>query len=377
MTSAQRVRIVGAGLLGTSIGLALRLAGYEVTLVDPSPVSAALAADLGAGRVAAPGDPAPDVVVVAAPPDVVGDLVVQELETWPDATVTDVASVKQGVQDVVRRRAGLQARRYVPGHPMAGRERSGAVAARSDLFVGRTWVLCPEGAEQTRVETVRDLAAATGARVVAMTVAEHDRAVAAVSHVPQVAASVVAAQLTNLPETAVDLSGQGVRDVTRIAASDPLLWTQILSGNAAAVRPLLDGVIASLTAVRDALVEIDVVEQTEASPHTASGHAAPRAVLARVIAAGQEGRARIPGKHGTPPTSYATVVVVIPDEPGALGRLFTLVGEVGISIEDMRLEHDDGVAAGLLELDVLPVRAQALHAALAGDGWSAHVLETN
>lgn len=375
MTAAQRVRIVGAGLLGTSIGLALRLAGHEVTLVDPSPVSAALAADLGAGRVASPDDAAPDVVIVAAPPDVVADVVVQELSVWPDATVTDVASVKLAVQDLVRVRAGEAARRFVPGHPMAGRERSGAVAARSDLFFGRTWVLCPDDAEPARIDAVRALAEECGARVVTMTAAEHDHAVAAVSHVPQVAASAVAAQLRLLPEQAVELSGQGVRDVTRIAASDPLLWTQILSGNAAAVRPVLDGVIASLTAVREALTDIDAGEQEDSQ---VSGHdRAPRAVLARAIAAGQEGRARIPGKHGTPPTSYGTVAVVIPDEPGALGRLFTLVGEVGISIEDMRLEHDNGVAAGLLELDVLPVRAQALHAALTGVGWSAHVIETN
>ena len=102
----------------------------------------------------------------------------------------------------------------------------------------------------------------------------------------------------------------------------------------------------------------------------------PRAVLAQTIAGGQEGRARIPGKHGAPAQAYASVAVVIPDEPGALGRVFTDVGETGISVEDMRLEHDDAVAAGLLELSVVPLRAQTLVSALSARGWAAHLVET-
>ena len=406
MTLPQRVRVVGTGLLGTSLALALQARGVDVTLADTSPTAAALASDMGAGRVAHAQDEAPDLVVVAAPPDVVVDVVAAELTAWPDATVTDVTSVKNVVVEGVARRCGAERRRFVPGHPMAGRERSGAVAARSDLFEGRTWVICPDGADDARVADVTAVAQVCGAHVVTMSPAAHDEAVAAVSHVPQVAASLVAAQLRELPDDAVALSGQGVRDVTRIAASDPMLWTQILAGNAAAVLPLLEGVRASLDDVIHALsvitsggdasggtrglADVAVVGSTSvavtppATPVTqdavgirdAIATPGPRAVLAQTIAGGQEGRARIPGKHGAPAQAYASVAVVIPDEPGALGRVFTDVGETGISVEDMRLEHDDAVAAGLLELSVVPLRAQTLVSALSARGWAAHLVET-
>ena len=121
------VRIVGTGLIGTSLGIALTRAGYAVVLADPSPTAVALARDLGAGFVAAKDDPAPEVVVVAAPPDVAGAVVADELATWPDTVVTDVSSVKVAVLEEVRRRGG-DLTRYAGSHPMAGRERSGAVA---------------------------------------------------------------------------------------------------------------------------------------------------------------------------------------------------------------------------------------------------------
>lgn len=377
MSLPQRVRVVGAGLLGTSIALALRTRGVDVTLVDTSPVSAALAADMGAGTVASPDDEAPDVVVVAAPPDVTAAVVVAELQAWPEAVVTDVASVKTQIVEAVHRNASTDAARYVPGHPMAGRERSGAVAARSDLFYGRTWVVCTDGVDDAHVSRVVALAEATGAKVVTMSAYEHDHAVAAVSHVPQIAASLVATQLKELTEDAVNLSGQGVRDVTRIAASDPLLWTQILSGNADAILPVVERMLVELGGVRDALRAVGTSPEASAAPAQHDGAIGPRAVLARTIADGQEGQARIPGKHGAPRTAYTTVAVIIPDEPGSLGRVFTLVGDSGLSVEDLRLEHDSGVAAGLLEIDVLPVRAETLRTLFTDHGWSAHIVETN
>lgn len=380
-TLPQRVRVVGAGLLGTSVALALRTRGVDVTLVDTSPVSAALAADMGAGTVAGPDDAPPDVVLVAAPPDVTAAVVTAELTAWPDAVVTDVASVKSRIVDAVVAEAGAGAGRYVPGHPMAGRERSGAVAARSDLFHGRTWVVCSDGHETSRVALVRSLAEATGAKVVTMSPHEHDQAVAAVSHVPQLAASLVATQLKDLSEHAVNLSGQGVRDVTRIAASDPLLWTQILAGNADAILPVVDRMLDELGGVRDALQAVARAQTGGTTDpdveSSGAGRLGPRAVLARTIADGQEGQARIPGKHGTPRTAYTTVAVIIPDEPGSLGKVFTLVGDSGLSVEDLRLEHDSGVAAGLLEMDVLPVRAETLRTLFTDHGWSAHIVETN
>ncbi|MBC7561055.1 MAG: prephenate dehydrogenase [Dermatophilaceae bacterium] len=360
----QRVRIVGTGLIGTSLGMALSRAGFPVSLDDPSPTAAALARDLGAGALAVTVATAPDVVVVAAPPDVVAAVAAAELARWPDAVVTDVASVKGAVLATLRE-AGADLSRYVGSHPMAGRERSGAMAAQGDLFEGRSWVVAPgPEASAGAVDLVRQIAEAVGPVVLVMTPGEHDAAVAAVSHVPQIAASLVASRLRDLPSSAVALSGQGIRDVTRIAASDPGMWTQILAGNAPAVRAVLESLAAELAAVLDALRHL------ETDP--GEGSVGARAALARAVADGNAGHALIPGKHGAAPTTYATVVVLVPDEPGALGRLLQDVGEAGVNMEDLRLEHGIGQPFGLAELSVLPAAAQPLTTALRSLGWPVH-----
>lgn len=354
------VRIVGAGLLGASTGLGLRALGVDVVLADPSPSALALAVDLGAGR-RAEADDMPALVVVAAPPDVTADVVARELLTHPDAQVTDVASVKHGVR-LALLAAGVVPRRYVGGHPMAGRERSGAVAARGDLFVGRPWVVTADDAEPLAVAAVTDLALDLGAVPVVMSAADHDEAVALVSHVPQVAASLVAARLREAADPAVALAGQGLRDVTRIAASDPALWVQILGANAGPVARLLRLLRDDLDVVVGALEDLDADADARGA----------RAALARAVAAGNDGVARVPGKHGAPPTTYAVVTVVVPDRPGELGRLFSDMGDVGVNLEDLRLEHSPGQPVGLAEVSVLPAAREHLETSLADRGWTVH-----
>ena len=363
-----RVRIVGTGLIGASLGMALSRKGFQVSLDDPSPTAAALARDLGAGVLATDSTGVPDVVVVAAPPDVVAAVVARELLQWPDAVVTDAAGVKGAVltalQDMALQGEGLDLSRYVGSHPMAGREKSGAVAAQVDLFEGRSWVVAPgPRASALAIDVVRQIAEAAGSAVLVMTPDEHDAAVAAVSHVPQIAASLVASRLRDLPSGAVALAGQGIRDVTRIAASDPTMWTQILAGNAPAVRGVLESLAEELEAVLVALRHL------ESDP---DGGAGARAVLARTVADGNAGQARIPGKHGAAPTTYAAVIVVVPDEPGALGRLLRDVGEAGVNMEDLHLEHGVGQPFGLAELSVLPAAVQPLIRALSSLGWPVH-----
>jgi prephenate dehydrogenase len=360
----QQVRILGTGLIGASLGMALSRAGFQVSLDDPSPTAAALARDLGAGVLACDTAAVPNLVVVAAPPDVVADVIAAELSRWPDAVVTDTASVKGAVLTALQDK-GVDLSRYVGSHPMAGREKSGAMAAQGDLFQGRSWVVAP-GPKATAgaIDMVRKIAQAVGSVVLLMTPDEHDAAVAAVSHVPQIAASLVASRLRDLPSGAVALSGQGIRDVTRIAASDPGMWTQILAGNAPAVRGVLESLASELDAVLVAL------RRLESDP--GSGSVGARAVLARTVADGNVGHARIPGKHGAAPTTYATVIVVVPDEPGALGRLLHDVGEAEVNMEDLHLEHEIGQPFGLAELAVLPAAVQPLMAALSSLGWPVH-----
>jgi prephenate dehydrogenase len=379
------VRIVGTGLLGTSIGLKLRELGVRVLLSDPSPTALALAHDVGAGE-PDPGDVPVSLVVVGAPPDVTADVVAAELRRHPAATVTDVASVKARVWAQLRT-SGAEVSRYVGGHPMAGRERSGPVAARADLFLGRPWVVCPQdGTPAARVETVRRLAAALGASPVLMAAVEHDEAVALVSHVPQVAASLVAARLIKADDPAVALAGQGLRDVTRVADSDPALWEQILAANATPVarvlrqlRSDLDGLIEALTALQGPAEsdETNDVEGTNGADETngadgtngADETGVARAAVARVIADGRVGRERIPGKHGEPVTRYAVVTTLLPDKPGQLARLFIDIGAAGINVEEFGLEHAPGQKVGLAAVSVLPTDRAALERALIERGW--------
>ncbi|MBT0772536.1 prephenate dehydrogenase [Kineosporia sp. J2-2] len=353
------VRIVGTGLLGASIGLGLRGLGVRVLLHDPSPTALALARDVGAGE-PDPGDEPVSLVVVGAPPDVTAEVVRAELAAHPQATVTDVASVKGQIAAVMPGIPGAE--RYVGGHPMAGRERSGPTAARADLFLGRPWVVCPSPSSperhHPRNETVRMLALALGAMPVFMPAGEHDEAVALVSHVPQLAASLVASRLVRAADPAVGLAGQGLRDVTRIADSDPVLWAQILSANAAPVVNVLKDLRVDLDHL---IVALDALRHDEA--------VGARAAVAQVIHNGREGRERIPGKHGDPQTRYAVVTALLPDSPGELARLFDDIGEAGVNVEEFSLEHSPGARVGLGSVSVLPAARDVLEAALTAKGW--------
>jgi prephenate dehydrogenase len=237
------------------------------------------------------------------------------------------------------------------------------VAARGDLFLGRPWVVCPTSkTDPERVDAVRRLALALGAAPISMSPEDHDAAVARVSHVPQVAASLVAARLRHAPDTAVSLSGQGLRDVTRIAGSDPLLWAQILSANAAPVVEVLRELRTDLDTVIDAL---DALARELPGEPAAGG----RSAVARAVAEGSLGRDRIPGKHGGSPTRYAVVTVLVPDAPGSLARLFADIGDAGVNVEELGLEHAPGRAVGLVEVSVVPAARETLEAALTATGW--------
>lgn len=345
------VRIVGVGLLGSSIGLALRQHGVHVQLADASPTNVRIAADYGAGRPAEPNDQ-PELIFVCVPPDVTAQVVESELALHPRATVVDVASVKASVLKQLQA-SGADIRRYIPTHPMAGRERGGPSAGRADLFAGRPWVVCwHAGAVSTApIDAIIRL---LGAQPVSLSVEEHDRAVALVSHVPQLVSSLVAGRLRDAADGDVQLAGQGLRDVTRIAASDPELWVQILGANAEAVRLVLADFAADLDRVLHALGDVEAV--------------GARRELAEALAAGNAGVSKLPGKHGVA-GKYTTLTVLVDDTPGQLARLLNEVGEIGVNIEDLRLEHSPAAQVGLAELSVVPDVADALRANLENRGW--------
>ncbi len=344
------VLVIGTGLLGTSIGLALRRINVEVLLddIDPQTLKASIAR--GAG-VAATADSSPALVVAAVPPSYAGTVMARAAHTWPHATVTDVTSVKAlPLSDALGQ--GADSRRLVGGHPMAGREVSGPAGARVDLFADRPWVITPlPESTDAAIAQVRALAEICGGLPREMTPEAHDRAVALTSHVPQVVASLVAARLGEADPTDVQVSGQGLRDVTRIAGSDPALWVDILGANAAEVSEVLERLAADLDVVVAALRE------RAAGP------------IDDLMRRGNLGHARVPGKHGQEASAYAQVLVMVADEPGELARLFVAAGEAGINLEDVRIDHVLGRPSGLIELTVRPERGEVLRAALRDRGF--------
>ena len=351
----MKVAVIGTGLIGTSIALALREHGSAVWLADSDPAAARLAADLGAGEPLprTTAEPA-DVAVIAVPPAAVAATLAaaQARGTGLARCYTDVASVKQ-LPVTQARAAGCDLTCYVPGHPLAGREKHGPAAARADLFLGRTWALCPEPETTSQAtETVTALVRACGAVPLRTDAAAHDRWVALVSHAPHLVAAAMAARLETAPAQALDLAGQGLRDTTRIAAGDTALWTQILSANAAPVAEVLAAVAADLA---------------EAARMLGDGEGSKS--VATLLDRGQAGVARIPGKHGGAAREFAVVQVVIPDQPGELARLFQATGAAGVNIEDVRIEHSPGLPVGVAELSVRSAEADLLLDALEAGGW--------
>lgn len=345
------VLIVGTGLIGTSIGLSLRRAGVEVLLDDVIPGQAIVARELGAGAVLSPDD-RPSVVVVSVPPRHAAATIARVSREFPGAVITDVTSVKGAVlHEAIT--LGAEPARLVGGHPMAGREVSGATAARVDLLDDRLWILTPGEASAESLSTVTDLVGACGALPILMTPEEHDRAVALVSHAPQVLSSVLAGELVDADEAYVRVAGQGLRDMTRIAASDDQLWTDILSTNAGPVADVLDSIIARLTAARASL----------------QSHGRAGEPITEVLRSGAAGQRRIPGKHGGTAASYESVAVMLADAPGELARLFAAAGDEGINTEDVRIEHILGRPSGLVEVFVSPDRGEALRSALRARGF--------
>jgi prephenate dehydrogenase len=351
------VHIIGSGLIGTSLGLALRRVGVDVTVADADETAMDTAISMGAGRLWRDGFPAPRIVVAAVPPSMVGDVLADAARRWPQATFTDVASVKT-MTLAKARNAGVPPAQLVGGHPMAGREVSGPHGGRADLFDDRIWVLCPtEEAQPERVGEVSAMVAACGSVSILMTPGAHDAAVAVVSHTPQMLSSVLAAQLADQPEEVVTLAGQGIRDMTRIAESDEGLWEEIVLANRESVVTVLRSVAADIQRVVSELDGGGLPEQP--------GNSAVAATLRQ----GAVGRARIPGKHGDIGREFEVVSVMVKDEPGQLASLFVAAGDLGVNLEDVRIEHVLGRPSGLIDLSVRPASAPSLRAGLIEAGF--------
>ena len=248
------VAVIGLGLVGGSIARGLTRGGWRVVGVDRA---RALKAPLAAGAIAqgfvslAVAARQAQVVFLAAPPPA-NLRALRELAAMDPRppVVTDVGSVK-GPICAAARQAGLAG--FVGGHPMAGNEGSGFAASSPDLFRGRTWVLVHERTADAQARVVATLVRALGARVKRMSAGEHDRAVAFVSHVPQIVswALLDAARRDPVAARHLDAAGPGFADMTRLAASPRALWRDILAENASEVRRALRAFVSALPVRRN------------------------------------------------------------------------------------------------------------------------------
>ena len=348
--------VVGTGLIGTSVGLALR-GQYDVVLDDPDPAAVGVAVARGAGRRWDGAEPFTHCLVAAPPSAVAGVLRrLHERGLLGDgATSSHVASVQRTVQAELAA-SGLPLD-VCGSHPMAGKELSGPGAATGGLFVGRPWVLCPSAETSARaLAAVRDVAERCGAEPVVLSAEEHDTAVALVSHLPQVAASAVAAVLDGSGRP-LQLAGPGLQDTTRIAASDPVLWVELLRQNAAAVAPLVRQLAEELEVVARALDQLAAAPDADPAP------------VESLLRRGGAGRRRVPRKRGELDRDFVVVPVSVTDEPGQLAGVLVSAAQAGVNVEDVRVEHLPGRPTGVIELLVHLSAQEHARAALATAGW--------
>ena len=344
----SKVRIVGSGLIGTSIALGLVQRGISVEMVDSDPSSQSLAMDLvGGGKVVDP-----ELVIFALPTSRLPLVIEEEFSLNPNSTFMDVGSVKNEVVLKVETFPGLSTR-FLPTHPMAGREIGGAGSARADLFQGRSWILTPStDLQESSKNLVLELISILGATPIELSAADHDRAVAKISHLPQVAASLVAKQLAGTPAEWMELAGQGLRDTTRIAGSDESLWKEIIHSNRAELHELL------INLQNDLQVMIESLEDPSK--------------IAELMAAGRDGKALIPGKHGGVAREYSYLPIVIDDKPGQLGAIFNECAVMDVNVEDLIIEHSPGQLSALITLALSQFDAEKLSAHLTSIGWNVH-----
>ncbi len=330
---AGRALVVGVGLIGGSIALALKRAGWSVVGRDRSSSSLEMAMELGVIDGVAPDGYVAgiDVTFVATPVGSINTEVVRSLAET-DGLVTDAGSVKSGLISL------MSDPRFVGGHPMAGSELEGVAGARADLFEGRTWVLTPvDTTDDDALARLRSVISGFGADAVFLPPDAHDAMVAVVSHVPHL----TAASLMGLAASAaaehrglLRLAAGGFRDMTRIAAGSPTIWPDICAENASAIVGQLDVLIEALVHVRAVVAEND------------------RVALLTILENARAARVALPARF-TRAEDLVEIRVPIADEKGALARITTQAAELDVSIVDIEIAHslegDEGVLILLVE----------------------------
>ncbi|MCU1355369.1 MAG: tyrA [Acidimicrobiales bacterium] len=345
-TGPQRAGIIGTGLIGASLGLALRRNGWHVTGTDADPATQARALDRGA--LDAIGiDPAATITFVALPVQAVAGAVRHALAETT-GVVTDVGSVKGSIL------AAVDDPRFVGGHPMAGSEQLGVDGASADLFEGAVWVLTPVAGTSSEAFTTVDAVVRTlGADVVALAPERHDALVAVVSHVPHLTAAAlmgIADERAEEHAALLRLAAGGFRDMTRIAAGTPAIWPDICAENQDAIVEVIDRLSEELSRLRSIVAE------------------GRREDLLATLERAQAARRNLPSRM-VRPEELAEVRVPVPDRGGVIAEVSTLAAELGVNIADVEIAHSSEGDRGVLILVVDRARAEDFAAGLVERGY--------
>ncbi|MGA8295792.1 MAG: prephenate dehydrogenase [Acidimicrobiales bacterium] len=352
--SADRAQVIGLGLIGSSVALALRATGWHVSGIDTDAAHMSRALELGVVDEVA-NDPSATLAFVATPVASIGKVasaLLREREGDSSFVVTDVGGVKSEVVGAV------EDPRFVGGHPMAGSEQQGPEGADRDIFLGATWVLTPtEATDNDAYERVREVVMSFGADVVELAPARHDALVAIVSHLPRLIAAnlmVLAADASEENAVVLRLAAGGFRDMTRIAAGNPAIWPDIFRDNAAAVIEALDDLRERLDEARRILVDQD------------------RGALVALLDHARAARRNLPPRIPRPESVVECRVPVL-DRPGALAEVTTLVAERNVNIYDLEVAHSAEGERGVLVLAIDAEAVDDVRAALMGRGYRAAV----
>ena len=351
MTLKGPIKIIGCGLIGTSMALRLKEDGLNLILSDTNKSNLDLASDLlGIKEISNK----PALILIAVPPEQVFEVAKAEFLANPSAIFIDVSGIKSKLINNIEGFPELS-RNYVSVHPMAGREMSGPESARSDLFKSRAWIISETvDSSPEAISTARELGSLMGSTIYEVDAKTHDAVIASISHLPQILSSALGSSLKEVEVGKLNLAGQGLRDVSRLAESDPELWSSLLVGNSEEILPKISEVINRLSNLATALQIGD------------------RSSVIEFLESGREGRNRIPGKHGLAKRDYTYLPIVIDDKPGGLARIFNECAEIDVNIEDLSMEHSPGQAVGLITLALTSDDAVKLQKHLISKGWLAH-----
>ena len=349
------VKVIGAGLIGTSIALSLKKYGLSIQMQDIDPKAERLANDL-VGGVELEN---PDLIIVAASIGANLNLVLNTLKLNSKSIVMDIASVKSNLLDEVLK-LSENAENFISSHPMAGREVSGAESARADLFEGRAWlgIESKSSSDQAR-EYLTEVVEICGGTLYWLSAKQHDEAVAAISHLPQVLSTSLAYTLSKQDAGTLNLAGQGLRDLLRLSGSNPKLWSELLLANKDTLASYLDEMINILSLIKHSLSESDQVK------------------LEGIFKTGNDVYAKLPGKHGGQLRNYSYLPIVIDDQPGQLAKIFNECAKIKVNIEDLSIEHSPGQQTGLITLALNEKDAKELSIHLQNAGWNVHSLKVD